>query len=92
AGGKRYTHIFNPKSGQPLPWRGAGVTVILPDATSADAFATAFFVLGVERSIEIAETAGIAVMWLEATAAGGLRSTTSSEFRRITGTGGAAGE
>lgn len=43
--GKRYSHIIDPKSGMPLQ-RHTLVTVLAPEATSADAWATGISVLG----------------------------------------------
>jgi len=53
--GKRYSHIFDPRTG--LSVRDAhSVTVVAPDATQADALATAVSVLGPERGIALVET------------------------------------
>ena len=53
-GGVRYHHIFDPRSGMPV--RGlAGVTVAAPDALTADALATAVFVLGWDKGRELVE-------------------------------------
>lgn len=43
---KRYTHIFNPKTGYPVDSSVISVTVIAPDCLTADALATSIFVLG----------------------------------------------
>jgi thiamine biosynthesis lipoprotein len=51
--GKRYHHIFNPKTGYPSEGL-TGITVIHPDPMLADGWATALFVLGPENGIEIA--------------------------------------
>lgn len=51
--GVRYSHIVDPRTGQALTRRGA-VTVVANDATSADAIATAFAVLGPEASFRLA--------------------------------------
>ena len=48
--GQRYGHIIDPRSG----WPAQGVysaTVIAPTAATADALSTAFYVMGVERSL-----------------------------------------
>jgi len=50
--GKRYTHIINPQTGYPVE-NILSVTVIAKDAQLADAWATAFFVLGPEVSQSI---------------------------------------
>ena len=44
-GGKRYSHIIDPRTGQPLVHR-TQVTVLAENATTADAWATAISVLG----------------------------------------------
>ncbi|MBN1444519.1 MAG: FAD:protein FMN transferase [Candidatus Omnitrophica bacterium] len=53
--GEKYGHIVNPKTGKSVQDFPAGVTVVARDAATADALATAFYVLGVEESIELAE-------------------------------------
>lgn len=45
-GGKRYSHIIDPRSGWPVDNELLSVTVIAPDCLTADALATSFFVLG----------------------------------------------
>ncbi len=53
-GEERFHHIIDPDDGRPA--RGvASVTVLGPDALTADAFSTAVFVLGVERGLELLE-------------------------------------
>lgn len=47
--GKRYAHIIDPRTGYPVEGM-AGVTVISPTATEADAMSTSFFVLGLKDS------------------------------------------
>jgi len=55
--GNRYGHIIDPRTG--LPAEGMlSVTVMTPDAASADALSTAFFVLGVEKSLEFCHNHG----------------------------------
>jgi thiamine biosynthesis lipoprotein len=49
--GKRYGHILDPRSGWPVESL-LSVSVIAPDAALADALSTAFFVLGVEKSLK----------------------------------------
>ena len=49
--GKRYGHILDPRTGWPIESL-LSVSVIAPDAATADALSTAFFVLGVEKSLK----------------------------------------
>lgn len=51
--GKRYTHILNPVTGKPEQTNLLSVTVFAPDCMTADAYATAFMVLGLDRSSQI---------------------------------------
>ena len=52
-GGVRYTHILDPRTGQPERTNLLSVTVVAPDCATADAYATAFMVLGHEKSVQI---------------------------------------
>lgn len=50
--GKKYCHLFDPKTGFPAS-EVSSVTIIAGDVTTADALATALFVLGLEKSKEL---------------------------------------
>lgn len=52
--GQRYSHTIDPKTGYPVKHGLLSTTVIAPNCMTADAFATAFMVLGVEESMKIA--------------------------------------
>ena len=52
-GGVRYTHILDPRTGRPERTNLLSVTVLAPDCATADAYATAFMVLGYDRASEI---------------------------------------
>lgn len=54
--GKRIAHTIEPKTGYPVQHSLLSATVIANNCMLADAYATAFMVLGVERSLEIAES------------------------------------
>ena len=51
--GVRYTHILDPRTGKPERTNLLSVTVLAPDCATADAYATAFMVLGYERDAQI---------------------------------------
>lgn len=78
-GGKRISHFIDPRTGEPVPYRGTSVTVLHREAASADAWATAMSVLGRDAGIQVAESEGIAVLFVERTG-DGYRSTESTAF------------
>ncbi len=51
--GVRYSHTIDPETGYPVQHSILSVSVIADDCASADAWATAFLVSGLDRSIEI---------------------------------------
>ena len=64
--GRRFSHIIDPRTGWPVNERLASVTVVAPDAATADGLATAIAVLGVEKGMELVEkTAGVECFLLE---------------------------
>ncbi len=64
--GVRYSHILDPRTGLGLTER-LHVTVVAPDATDADALASAVSVLGVERSAALIESlAGVSARIIDA--------------------------
>ena len=48
--GKRYAHTIDPRIGTPVQHSILSATVIAKDCTTADAYATAFMVMGLEKS------------------------------------------
>ncbi len=52
--GKKYAHTIDPKTGYPVQHSLLSATVLANDCMTADAFATAFMVLGKDIGIEIA--------------------------------------
>ncbi len=60
-GGKHVSHIIDPRTGYPVPHRLVSVSVIASDAMTADAWATAIMVLGLDEGIALADSAGMEV-------------------------------
>jgi thiamine biosynthesis lipoprotein len=54
--GTRYSHTIDPKTGYPVQHSLLSVSVLADDCTTADAFATAFMVLGVQKGLEYLQT------------------------------------
>ncbi len=53
--GRRYSHTIDPETGHPVDHQLMSASVFAPDGISADAYATAFMVMGLEGSIEFVE-------------------------------------
>ncbi|MEW5920072.1 MAG: FAD:protein FMN transferase [Bacillota bacterium] len=53
--GRRYHHILDPHTGMPA-FGLSSVTIVAPDTTTADALATAVFVLGEEKGMALVES------------------------------------
>ena len=52
-GGRRYAHTINPKTGYPVQHNILSATVIADDCARADAYATAFMVMGFDGAKEV---------------------------------------
>ncbi len=50
--GKKYSHTINPKTGYPVQHNLLSATVVTDECAYADAYATAFMVMGLEKSKE----------------------------------------
>ncbi len=53
--GQRYSHTIDPKTGYPVSHHLLSASVFAKDAMSADAYATAFMVMGLEEAITFVE-------------------------------------
>jgi thiamine biosynthesis lipoprotein len=83
-GGVRYAHIIDPRTGRPIPVRGANVTVVHESSALADAWATALCVLGPVAGFEVAEREGIAAAFIT-TGPGGIEARLTPAMSRRSG-------
>jgi thiamine biosynthesis lipoprotein len=74
--GKRYSHTIDPKTGWPVAHHLASVTVVADRCMQADAWATAFMVLGPEKGYDLAVARNLAVLFLVYGQAGIVQKTT----------------
>ena len=51
--GKKYAHTIDPKTGYPVQHSILSATVLAADCATADAYATSFMVMGMEKAKEI---------------------------------------
>lgn len=68
--GVRYSHTIDPRTGSPITHSLASATVLADTAGIADALATAFMVMGAEKSLALANQRDIPVYLLVKTAEG----------------------
>jgi thiamine biosynthesis lipoprotein len=61
--GRRFSHIFDPRTGEALPPRGSA-TVIASSATAADILSTALYVMGEEDALRWADANDIAAVFI----------------------------
>lgn len=62
--GRRFSHMIDPRTGQPIEHRLASVSVVADDCMTADAWATALMVLGPEEGYNLAERRQVAALFL----------------------------
>jgi thiamine biosynthesis lipoprotein len=68
--GVRYSHTIDPQTGRPITHNLASVTVLDPSCAFADAMATAFSVMGGDKTLKLAEQLKIPVYLIEKSADG----------------------
>ncbi|MEB4699307.1 FAD:protein FMN transferase ApbE [Klebsiella quasipneumoniae] len=59
--GKRFSHVIDPQTGQPITHKLVSVTVIAPTALEADGWDTGLMVLGPEKAQQVVREQGLAV-------------------------------
>ena len=65
AEGRRVAHTIDPVSGYPVEHSLLSATVVAPDCMTADAYATAFMVLGTDRALQLAaDTPGLEAFFI----------------------------
>lgn len=80
--GKRYAHTISPKTGHPIEHQLLSSTVVHENCMLADAYATAFMVMGLEESIAFAEANEILVHFIHEGEDGNLQSYTSPALEK----------
>ena len=80
--GQRFSHIINPKTGQPINHKLVSVTVIHPSSMTADGLATALMVMGEKQALTFAEQHQLAVYMIVKTDHGFIEQSTV-KFRQF---------
>lgn len=84
--GQKYSHTIDPQSGLPVDHNLLSATVIAKDCATADAYATAFMVIGSEKALDFVKThpnLNLECYLLEADSSGGFQRKMSSGFSKF---------
>jgi FAD:protein FMN transferase len=80
--GKKYSHVIDPRKGKPVDNGIISVTVIAPDAITADGWDNGFYVLGIDSSFAILKrNAGLEFRIVYQDSKGNIRDTSSAGFK-----------
>ncbi len=83
AGGQRYSHNIDPRTGQPVMHNTMSATVVADDTSLADAWSTALMTLGRAGGYPLAARNGVAALFLEEAAGGGVTRTVTPALERL---------
>ena len=86
--GRRVSHTLDPRTGSPVIHALASASVLFPDATSADAYATALMVLGPDQGLRFASARHLAALFLVYNAEGGIDERMTPAFEEFLARGG----
>ncbi|MEE2789837.1 MAG: FAD:protein FMN transferase [Myxococcota bacterium] len=81
--GRRISHTIDPRSGKPIEHTLASVTVIAPNCSTADAWATALNVLGPDAGLKVARAQKLAALFMVRSGSDGFKVETTPEFEAI---------
>jgi thiamine biosynthesis lipoprotein len=84
SGGKRVSHIINPRTGYPVDNELISVTVYAADAITADAYDNAIMLMGLEKGMRFVERRkNIAAFFIYRQPDGAIADTATPSFRRL---------
>ncbi|HMO86046.1 MAG TPA: FAD:protein FMN transferase [Lacipirellulaceae bacterium] len=81
--GAPQSHIIDPRSGRPVPYRGASVTVIAESGLAADGLPTALFVMGPEAGRRWCIEHGVAAVFVERSGEGSMDVLCTPRFEEL---------
>lgn len=70
--GRKLSHTIDPRTGYPVAHTLLSATVIANDCATADAYATAFMVMGIDKAMEICKDKGIDAYFIYCTPEGAI--------------------
>ena len=78
--GKKYAHTIDPRTGYPVQHSLLSATVIAENCAKADAYATSFMVIGLEKAIELCKSDSIEAFFIYSNEDGALQTYTTEGF------------
>lgn len=78
--GKKYSHTIDPKTGRSISHNMLSVSVIAADCITADAYATAFMVMGAEKAMELAQSGQLEIYCIYEDESGMLKASATPGF------------
>jgi thiamine biosynthesis lipoprotein len=85
AGGHRYGHIFDPRTGAPVESRLLVISVVAPKASTSDGLSTALFVMGAEQGARlVSRMPDVSAVFVEERPGHDLVITTAGRVDRLT--------
>lgn len=82
--GQRYSHTIDPKTGYPVNHSLLSVTVMADDCATADGYATAFMVMGMDKGMDfIAENPGLEAFFIVSSGEGEFSTYTTKGFQEF---------
>ena len=82
--GKKYSHVIDPRKGRPVDNGIISVTVMAPDATTADGWDNGFFVMGVDSAFTLLKKMpSLELRIIYQDKSGNFRDTASEGFRKM---------
>lgn len=81
-GERKVAHTIDPRTGYPVEHSLLSATVVADNCATADAYATAFMVMGLEKAIELCRATSIDAYFIYADEKGDLQVKTTEGFRK----------
>jgi thiamine biosynthesis lipoprotein len=81
--GKKYAHTIDPRTGFPVQHSLLSATVIADNCAKADAYATAFMVVGLEKASELCKADNIEAFFIYANEKGELQTLATEGFNKF---------
>lgn len=80
--GRKVSHTIDPRTGYPVQHSLLSATVIADDCATADAYATAFMVLGLEESMQLCHTHNIDAYFIYSEPDGNIKTTETEGMKK----------